>query len=138
MWKALIGLFVPGNFGALALAGGVIALVSGLGGAVGTAMYYNNLIVSSSTHAAQVSYDLGVTNQKNADAAMTAAREELARAAGAREQGDRDRDALARAAIAAHRPPDVKECRMPPAVSKAINDILGVHPPAVAPVGGTP
>lgn len=127
MFKALIGLFVPGNFGALALAGGIIALVAGTGATVGTAMYYNNLIVSSSTHAAQVSYDLGVKNQVHADAEMSDARAALARSEGARAQGDLDRKAIADAYLNAHHAPDIKACYMPRDVTKSFNALLGAH-----------
>lgn len=127
MFKTLIGLFVPGNLGALALGAGIIAVVAAGGATVGTAMYYNNLIVSSSTHAAQVSYDLGVKNQVAADAAMTAARVDLARSEGAREQGDRDRKAIADAYLNGHKAPKIAACNMPPDVAHALNAFLGAH-----------
>lgn len=136
MFKALIGLFVPGNFGALAIAGGVIAFLAAGSATLVTSNYYNHLIVDSSTHAAQVSYDLGVKNQKTADANMSVARELLAHAEGERDQGDRDRKAIADAYLAGHKPPDLKACRMPIDVAHAINQALGLTP--AAPAGATP
>lgn len=127
MFKTLIGLFVPANYGALALAAGLIALVVGSGATLVTASYYNNLIVSSSTHAAQASYDLAVKNQKAADATMTADREALARSEGAREQGDRDRKAIADAYLLAHKAPTIKACYMPKTVTHALNALLGAR-----------
>jgi len=70
MWKLLLSFFTSGgsSLGAIAIVIGLTALVSGGTATVVTARYYNNLIVTSSTHAAQYAYAQAQSAQAATDA----------------------------------------------------------------------
>ena len=70
MLKTLFGFFMSGgsSLGAIAIVIGVVALVSGTSATLITANYYNKLIVTSSTHAAQYAYVQATQAQAATDA----------------------------------------------------------------------
>lgn len=129
MWTKLIGLFVPGNLGVIALVIGVVALVSAGGATFVTARYYNSLIVTSSTHAAQVAYTQGQTAQATQDASdyAKAQADLLARQHALQTANDKLAALLAKKHILVPNPTGFK---FPAAAMKALNDpdIVGDTP----------
>lgn len=123
---AAIKLFFSGStIGYWLIAIGVLLAVSNGFTYWETASYYNKLIVTTSTTAAQAAYTAGVKAQQSADAAMVAAAHKAGADEQAREDAEHPHNVVVTQYIHDHVPTNLPaQCNIPKDVAAQINGLV--------------